>query len=258
MKKGEIKLPNGKKTAHGSAMKEKAARAAGEHAGMTREKIYMGAITLWEAQKEADFSLQELATALNVSRATIRFHFKGGASEILDEISQSFFEGLTPPFSLSAEPTDYLRKVFETALKYFRKSPSLCRQAIVRLTDRPLLSPIFAERICATVAAIAEDQDSAYGLELVINRLAGLILIETGVWALAKPAAVEAEIKTAISKLPPTEFPTLKKHAASLAGSYNKRANAAYFDKLAFDTVDEIVSQLKSSAIAKTKTSIAK
>jgi AcrR family transcriptional regulator len=248
---GQIKIP--KKTQSAEAPEEKPKRKAGERAKMTREEIFMRAIKFWRSKNVEDFSLGALAGELGVAPATIRFHFKGGVRNILDEISRSTLEGLTPPFAPLADPRVYLIEVFREALESFRGGPSLSRQIILRLTDRPLLSPLFAERICATVGALAKEQDPARGFELVINRLAGLVLIETGAWAVVDPAQAEANMKAAISNLSTSDFATLHKVSARLGLHYNKRAEAAYFDQLAVGAVDEIIKELNSTTISQKK-----
>ena len=55
------------------------------------------------------------------------------------------------------------------------------------LTDDPLLSLVFAERMGATIVGLATGVDVIWGLELLIGRLVGLVMIETGRLARADP-----------------------------------------------------------------------
>ena len=66
------------------------------------------------------------------------------------------------------------------ALASFRKHPRLGRLVILQLTDDPLLSLIFAERMGATIAALSATADLILGLELLIGRLAEATMIESG------------------------------------------------------------------------------
>jgi hypothetical protein len=50
----------------------------------------------------------------------------------------------------------------------------------MELTDDPLLSLVFAERMGATIVGLVAGVDIIWGLELLIGRLVGLVMVETG------------------------------------------------------------------------------
>src|ERR1700744_4226621 len=150
-------------------------RKRGQRAGLTRDKIRDASLKVWMEKPAEDFSLNDVARALDVFPVTIRSHYKGGRGEILDEIARDILIGIAPPFTSKNDPKAYLSAVFSEAATIARKSPSLLRELAFRLADRPLLSPQFAERICAILADLAPEADAAWGLKLVINRLSGLL-----------------------------------------------------------------------------------
>lgn len=225
----------------------KSKRKPGMRAGLTHDKIAAAAIKLWCAKPPEDFSVRALAKALGVAPVTIRAHFKGGAGDILNEIARVFLDELAKPYSPELDAKTYLKDIFSIALMHFPDSPSISRQVVLRLADRPFLSPQFAERVCATLLSLAPKADPAAGLELVVNRLSGLLLVETGEWATASPAAADKEIKDILADLPTSEFPTLHKIADQLGKHPAKRAKQNYVDDLASAATQEIIAALTSA-----------
>ena len=135
-------------------------------AGMTRARIAEAAGKLRLEGGADNFSIRAVAKALGVVPATIRSHFKGGMDDLLTEITRSALAELTLPYKPQQDPKDYLRGFFRTALAAFRQQPQLGRLVVTHLSDDPLLSPVFAESICATLAAIAKTQDVGWAFQL--------------------------------------------------------------------------------------------
>lgn len=223
---------------------KKKKRKAGMRAGMTRAKIVEAASKVRLAGGADNFSIRAVAKALDVVPATIRSHFKGGMGDLLDEITRSALAELTPPYKPQQDPKDYLRDFFRTTLAAFRQQPQLGRLVIAHLSDDPLLSPVFAERICATLAAIAKTQDVGSALQLFLNRLAGLVIMGTASWLASEPEAVKAKVLGQTSVLSGAEFPTLKFAGEKLAADLIKRGAAGYLDTVADETVDALIAEL--------------
>jgi len=152
---------------------------------------------------------------------------------------------LAPPYKPQQDPKDYLRDFFRALLAAFRKQPQLGRLVILHLSDDPLLSPLFAERIGATLAAIAKEKDVAWALQLFLNRLAGLVITETASWLASEPKDIEAKILKQTSALSSTEFPTLQLASEKLATDLAKRGEAGYLDKAADAAADALIAELK-------------
>ena len=88
-------------------------------------------------------------------------------------------------------------------------SAPVARLVILELTDDPLLSLMFAERMFATIAGLAAKADLVWGLELLIGRLTEATMIESGAWARRDPKLAVDHIQARIVKASKTEFPTL-------------------------------------------------
>jgi AcrR family transcriptional regulator len=228
--------------------KKKETRTAGMRAGMTRAKIADAAAKLWLSGEVRNLSIRALAKALDVVPATIRAHFKGGTGDLLDEIARAALAELAPPYKPQQDPKDYLRDLFRALLATFRKQPQLGRIVILRLSDDPLLSPIFAERIGATLAAIAKEQDVAWALQLFLNRLAGLVMMETASWLASAPQDIQAKILKQTSVLSSAEFPTLKLTGEKLAADLMKRGAAGGLDEVADATAAALIAELAKDA----------
>lgn len=228
--------------------KEKEKRTAGMRAGMTRERIAQAATKLWLAGGASTFSLRALATNLDVAPATIRAHFRGGAGELLDEVARIALAELGPPFQPQQAPEDYLRAFFRRALAAFRNQPQLGRLVILRLSDDPLLSPTFAERIAACLAATAANQDMAWALELFLTRLSALAIIETARWLASDPKDIEERILDQTSVLSEVEFPTLRLVGDKLAAAMAARRAAGGLDAVADATTAALIAELAKGA----------
>ena len=110
---------------------------------------------------------------------TIHAHFKGGIRDLRREIARRALEDLTPPYQPNQTPKDYLR-AFMRSLSSFRRQPTFGRLVAHELTDDPLLSLVFAERMGATIVGLAMGVDVIWGLELLIGRFIGLVMVEMG------------------------------------------------------------------------------
>jgi hypothetical protein len=118
------------------------------------------------------------------------------------------------------------------------------RFVVINLTDDPLFSPVFAERLAAAIMALSNSDNLAWGMDLVIGRFGSLIFSETSEAAQAKPDAAKGGILKKISVLPAAEFPTLAQMAEALAADPLKRADPEYFGILVDGVVDAIVHDL--------------
>jgi len=216
-------------------------------AGMTRAKIVEAAGKVRLAGGADNFSIRAVAKALDVVPATIRSHFKGGMGDLLDEITRSALAELTPPYKPQQDPKDYLRDFFRATLAAFRQQPQLGRLVVAHLNDDPLLSPVFAERICATLAAIAKTLEVGWALQLFLNRLSGLVITETASWLASEPEAIKAKVLKQTSVLSGAEFPTLKFAGEKLAADLIKRGAAGYLDTVADATADALIAELAKS-----------
>jgi AcrR family transcriptional regulator len=219
-------------------------RKAGTRAGMTRAKIIEAATKLWLSRGPDEFSVRTLATTLKVGPTTIHAHIKGGVGELRREIARAILGQLAPPYKPAQEPEDYLRALFRSALATFRQKPVAGHLVVLAMAHDPLLSPVFAERLLATIAAISGDQDLSRHLHLVIEQLGRLILFETGDWAMAPPEANQRSVLATIGALPEAEFPTLKQSVDKLAAEPLKRAHANYFNNVADNAVDAVLAEL--------------
>ena len=141
-------------------------------------------------------------------------------------------------------PKEVLRKLFRRALDCYQQRPVLGRFVVINLTDDPLFSPVFAERLAATIMALSNSDNLAWGMDLVIGRFGSLIFSETSEAAQAKPDTAKAGILKKLSILPAEEFPTLTQTAKTLAADPLKRADPEYFGTLVDGVVDAIVDEL--------------
>ena len=117
---------------------------------------------------------------------------------------------LTPPDQPNQKPKEYLQAFIRSALSSFRQQPSLGRLVALELTDDPLLSLVFAERMGATIVGLAAGVDVVWGLELLIGRFVGLVMVETGRLARADPKTANPILQGRLLGVSSTEFPTLK------------------------------------------------
>lgn len=219
-------------------------RKPGTRAGMTRGKIIDAAATLWSSGNPDDFSVRALAKALKVVPTTIHAHFKGGVDELRLETTRAAVAGLAPPYKPQQDAKAYLREFFRSTLTAFRQKPELGRLVVGGLSDDPLISPIFAERVLATIAALTPKAHLTWGLQLFLNRFAGLVMIETGAFATEKPDAVKKSILSRVSALPAVEFPMLKQVAELLAVDMMKRTEAGYLNKAADKAAAALIAEL--------------
>jgi TetR/AcrR family transcriptional regulator, tetracycline repressor protein len=225
-------------------IKQKTKRKAGQRAGMSRTKIAVEATKLWLHVGPEGFTIRLLAKQLKVGPTTIHAHFKGGIRDLRREIARQALTELTPPYQPKQTPKQYLRAFLRSALSSFRQNPGLGRLVVFELTDDPLLSLVFAERLGATIAGLAIDVDVIWGLELLIGRLAGLFMIETGIFARANPKAANSALQVRLLGVSSTEFPTLKQDPATLGAALIKRAEPGYLTQKADAAAMAFVSDL--------------
>jgi AcrR family transcriptional regulator len=219
-------------------------RKAGQRAGMTRAKIVDAAVKLWEAAGPEGFTIRKLAARLKVVPTTIRAHVKGGIAELRREIARRVLADLTPPYKPDQGPNDYLQEFFRLGLASFRKHPRLARLVILQLTDDPLLSLIFAERMSATIAGLSVTADLILGLEQLIGKFAEATMIESGAWALRDPKNAGGYIQARLFKVSKTEFPTLTQAPQALGAKLARRAEPDYLQKRAEAAVNAFVADL--------------
>jgi AcrR family transcriptional regulator len=220
-------------------------RTAGERAGMDRPTILEAALSLWLKDGPTGCSIRAIAADLGVSPTTIHSHFKGGVDELREELARAALEEQAPPYKPGQDPKDYLRRLFRSLLASCRQKPHLGDLILRGLTKDPLFNPIFAERLCATVAAIAEKQPLASTLQIALCRLAGMIIIETSDWAFLEPEAAKEQLKGLISALPGAQFPTLKGAGPKLAATADARSRAGYAEKMGYATADALIYELQ-------------
>ena len=211
---------------------------------MNREKIVEAATKLWLSGGPDNFSFRAVAKALNVGPTTIRAHFKGGVGDLLNEIAGSALAGLAPPYKPQQAPEDFLRNLFRAALSTFRQATQLGRLLVLHLSNDPLLNPIFAEQVCATLESIAKNGDAARGFNHFLEHFVGLIIVETSNLAVGEPEAAKAKILEQVGSLSGLEFPTLKVVGEKLAADYLKRGAAEYIEKTACAKTDSLLADL--------------
>jgi hypothetical protein len=149
---------------------------------------------------------------------------------------------LAPPHKPQQKPEDYLKGVFRTAA-LFRVKPYMGRVLVYHLTDSPFLSPVFSERICVALEALAK-QKVAIAFESFIARLVALIMVETGQMALKDPATAATYLKQELAGLDKNEHPTLCEFTESLCDGYAKRAAPNHSNNVADTAVAALLADL--------------
>jgi AcrR family transcriptional regulator len=219
-------------------------RKAGERAGMTRAKIAKAAIKLWDEAGPDGFTIRKLAVRLKVVPTTIRAHFKDGAIGLRREIARRVLEDWTPPYKPSQTPKDYLTDFFRCSLAFAGQRPRLARLVVLELTDDPLLSLVFAERICATIAHLAANVNLIWALELLIGQVTEPTLLESGVWGRQNSQANGGAIQARLMGASKTEYPTLTMAPQKLAAGVVQRKASGYIQARAEEIVASFVQNL--------------
>jgi TetR/AcrR family tetracycline transcriptional repressor len=224
---------------------DKKKRTPGKRAGLSRDKIVKAAAELCLSQGPRAIGWRSLAKALGVFPATIRAHFKGDPDELASEVARAILDSLTPPHKLGQSPENYLRRWFQRALTLFWSKPLIGRYIILELTERPMLSPVFAERLLAALGLLSKTHTAAAALDLLVYHLAGLVFAATGV-AWLQPAKTKAAIEKRVAALPETEFPTLKKAVQSLAVDVEARSKPGYLLKRSHGAATALIMELEA------------
>jgi AcrR family transcriptional regulator len=219
-------------------------RKAGQRAGMTRAKIANAAIKLWDEGGHDGFAIRKLAVRLKVVPTTIRAHFKDGAKGLRREIARRVLEDWTPPYKPSQTPKDYLTDFFRSTMAFARQRPRLARLVALELTDNPLLSLVFAERMCATIAHLAANANLIWALELLIGRVTEATLLESGVWGRQDPQANDGAIQARLMGASKTEYPTLTLAPQKLAAGVIQRKTSGYIQARTNEIVGSFVQDL--------------
>jgi hypothetical protein len=120
--------------------------------------------------------------------------------------------------------------------------------AILELTDKPLLSLAFAERMGMTIVSLAPKADLILGLELLVGRLAEATMIEGGAWALRDSKDAGGYIQALLFKVSKTEFPTLTKAPSALGANLIQRGAPDHLQKRADAAVKAFVADLLAGA----------
>jgi AcrR family transcriptional regulator len=222
----------------------------GMRAGMNRAKICMKARELWSKDGDKEFTVRGLAKALDVAPATVQSHFRGGINEILSELAHVVLSELAPPYKPLQQPQDYLQVLLEDTLATFRQQPRLGVLVMRHLANDPLSSPIFAERICATLKAISPDHDLALAYEVFLRRFIGFVATETGDWLGLPVEDIAPMVGAKISSLPTVEVPTLAGSGESLAARMAERV-ATSLEEVAAAARKGLIEDLANYAKAK-------
>ena len=157
------------------------------------------------------FSMRKLADLVGVAPTTISAHFKGGLSDLEDEITAALLDGVAPPFEPSQEPIAYLESVFLATLKALQSCPTLAMLAIQRMTCNPLIVPKLAERTLASLAALGvAPPDMAAAYRAALQMLFGMILAGPA-RAYQAPKGKAGKPLPSSATLPPSEYPHVTK-----------------------------------------------
>ena len=191
------------------------------------------ATLLWAADGPDEFTVRKLARKLKVGPTTIYAHFKGGLPELRREVARKALVDRTPPYEPKQEPKDYLRDILKNSLAAFRDVPHLGRLVVSELTNDPLLSLTFAERMGSTFQGLKKSADVVWALEVFIAKWAGLLLLEIGGWARQDAEVVKARLQARLIDVSAVEFPTLKAAPQHLGALLGKRAQPTYLEKVA-------------------------
>ncbi len=172
---------------------------------------------------------------------------RGAFGELTREVARRGLEDLTPPYKPNQGPEDYLQAFFRSALASVRQRPKLARLVILELTEDPLLSLTFAERMFATIASLAAEADLIWGLELLIGRLTEVTMIESGAWARRDPKHTVSHIQKGLVSASKTEFPTLAHAPHTLGAKLIRRSKPDYLQERADAAAAALVAELAAS-----------
>jgi TetR/AcrR family tetracycline transcriptional repressor len=221
-------------------------RKVGRRAGLDRSKILTAAMAVWLSEGQEGFNMREVATRLGVVPTTIYAHFKDTA-ELIEELARKGLDELTVPYKANQKPEDYLREFFRSTLVGCLQHPHLGDLLSIALREHPLFSPIFAERLCETLAGIEKNQPLDRKLQMVLTRLVGMIAMETAGWTL-DPERAKAKISERVAELAGKEFSTLRLVGEKLGVGPGRRTAPDYVGKTSSSIASALLSELKAKS----------
>jgi AcrR family transcriptional regulator len=216
-------------------------RKAGTRAGLTKAVIAAAAAKRLEAGP-GGFSLRGLAKALGVVPTSVRAHFNGDVSEIFDEVVKAALENVARPYKPNKEAADYLCELLFGILKSLHGKPTIAILAVRHVSDNPVLVPLLAERLLASLSALGASKEAA---PMLFTRTLGLIcdMIVTECVRSKAPAQEKSSMRMndAIAGLPSIEYPQLVELRKGLVAEVAKGAVAAPTPELAQYYVNRLI-----------------
>ena len=172
--------------------------------------------------------MRALAKALGVVSTSILSHFNGEVSEIFDEVVKTELISAARPYKPKEDAADYLRDLLLAILKSLHGKPTIAILTVQHLSANPVLVPLLAERLLASLSALGASQEAAPRL---LMRTLGLICDMMVTECVRSKASAQAEsstrAKAAIADLPSTEYPQLAALPKGLSAEIAKGATAA-------------------------------
>jgi AcrR family transcriptional regulator len=205
----------------------KTKRRAGTRAGLTRATIAAKAAKQLEAGADG-FSLRSLASAMGVVPTSITSHFRGGVSELFDEIVKSALKDVARPYKPNEDAASYLGDLFFAILTSLHGRSRVAELVVLHLSANPLLVPLLAERLLASLSALEAPKDS---LPKLLAPALGVIfemaVTESFRSKGSDQRATSKQVQAAIEGLSPTEFPHLTEYRDALVAEVAIGAAAA-------------------------------